>query len=227
MRRGVFSPEQEDEIVLRYARGEGASEIAAALGRSRMAVKGCLLRAGVQLRAQAHQIHIDTVRKNGSLADRLKGLVRENRETGCWEFIGTPDPQTGYGNTSLFGRRVSIHRLAWLAYIGPIPEGWLVCHHCDNRVCANPEHLFIGTPSDNINDAKRKGRLLSGVKRSLLNRGERAPHAKLTWTKVREIRAALAAGKSRFELAEQYGVHHTNIHHIGMGKTWREGEWRP
>lgn len=223
MSRDVFSREQEDEIIRRYLEGEGAMEVARAFGRSRTAVKNLLQRNGVALRERLLQIHIDTIRLHGSLADRLKSLVRENKDTGCWEFIGSPDPQTGYGNTTLWRRRISIHRLAWMAYVGFIPEGYVVCHHCDNRLCGNPEHLFVGTPSDNANDAKRKGRLLSGTKRSLLHRGERAAQAKLTWTKVREIRARLAAGASRFDLAKEFGVHHTNIHHIQLGKTWKEG----
>ena len=80
--------------------------------------------------------------------------------TGCWEWAGARD-KDGYGQTPpLDGRSgaVRAHRLAWTLTNGPIPKGLLVCHHCDNPACINPDHLWLGTSTDNNRDRERKGR---------------------------------------------------------------------
>lgn len=77
---------------------------------------------------------------------------------GCmfWEFGKT---STGYGKVNIEGVNMKAHRAAYMLTQGNIPDGLDVCHTCDNPSCINPVHLFLGTPSDNLQDASRKGKL--------------------------------------------------------------------
>lgn len=78
--------------------------------------------------------------------------------SGCWEYLGGRSSR-GYGHCQFERRTVSIHRLSAAVNLGlDLASPLMVCHHCDNPPCFNPEHLFIGTGSDNIRDSVRKGR---------------------------------------------------------------------
>lgn len=93
-----------------------------------------------------------------TLRHRLLSGIRVDAATGCWEWQRYRMPN-GYGKIGDRGVMLYTHRVAYEMFVGPIPAGLLVCHHCDNRRCCNPEHLFTGTESDNAQDALRKGRL--------------------------------------------------------------------
>ncbi|WP_350339401.1 HNH endonuclease signature motif containing protein [Paramicrobacterium chengjingii] len=77
-------------------------------------------------------------------------------ENGCLEWTGAS--VGGYGNIHVNGKSTLTHRLAWELAHGPIPNGMVVCHTCDNPPCCNPEHLFIGTQADNVRDMVSKRR---------------------------------------------------------------------
>lgn len=126
---------------------------------------------------------------------------------GCWEWQAYIRPH-GYGQMGVPGARRTIdaHRVSWMIHYGPIPAGLFVCHHCDNRRCVRPDHLFLGTNADNAADCAAKGRAYSP-------RGEASGNCKLTDEQVAEIRRrykvvhpARRTGCSASELAAEFGV---------------------
>ena len=99
-----------------------------------------------------------------SAEDRLsEGLmeVEGPLSTPCWEWVKSLHSK-GYGQIWFNGKLWLVHRLSWFLHNGPIPDGMLICHHCDNRPCGNPTHLFLGTDADNIHDMMTKGRYVNG-----------------------------------------------------------------
>ncbi len=130
----------------------------------------------------------------------------------CWVFTGAPS-FWGYGKFGPRHRVQGAHRFAYETFVGKIPKGIFVCHSCDNRICVNPEHLFLGTPADNMRDMVNKGRSASG---------ERCHLSKLTTKKVAEIRRLyFVENKSQDEIAKMFGVWQTNVSSIVRGCTWK------
>lgn len=81
----------------------------------------------------------------------------------CWEWLGSTSPY-GYGCFCILKKKFRAHRVSWMIHNGCIPEKMFVCHKCDNRKCVRPDHLFIGTPKDNMQDCLKKGRVSNQFK---------------------------------------------------------------
>lgn len=133
----------------------------------------------------------------------------------CEEWTGA-FAGSGYGTRWVAGRgHVSAHRYAWELAHGPIPDGLFVLHHCDNKRCVRVEHLFLGTPADNMHDMDRKGR-----RRVVSTQGEARSDHKLTEVQVREIRAMAAGGMSYRRIALRYPVHASTVERIVRRQRW-------
>lgn len=85
----------------------------------------------------------------------------------CWQWTGLVKPNRPYGYVSKrYDKTIAkwfAHRLAWMfRYNCPVPKGLNCCHTCDNTLCVNPDHIFLGTQKQNLDDARRKGRMYRG-----------------------------------------------------------------
>lgn len=150
--------------------------------------------------------------KRRPLAERFRAKIVVV-EGGCWEWTGSTNP-SGYGELGLGGRHeglVAAHRLSWELHVGPIPDGLWVLHRCDNPPCCNPDHLFLGTRTDNVRDMYAKGR------RGLVDNGRR----KMVEDDVRCARALREAGASIAGLARVFGVRHRTMQCALERLTWR------
>ena len=165
--------------------------------------------------------------------ERFEEQVIPEPMSGCWLWLGAT-AGGGYGSICINGKSVRAHRFSYETYNGPIPDGLFVCHKCDNPPCVNPAHLFVGTQSDNLLDAGRKGRTgmqrypeRSSFHRGVVHRsGEDHTEAKLTKDEVADIRQQRKGGLSTRKLAKLYGVSQTNICLIVNNKTWLDPETR-
>lgn len=142
------------------------------------------------------------------MEERFRKRYVVNPSGGCWDWTGKLNPY-GYALFAEAGEWLIASRVSMALAGKPIPKGRLACHHCDNRKCVNPDHIFSGTPADNSRDMAEKGRGTIGEK----NR-----HAKLSLAQVNEIRADRKT--TARDLAARYGVCSKTIRNYWTGRTW-------
>jgi len=139
-------------------------------------------------------------------------LMRRTRrmQNGCIEWTGAKR-RGGYGELRLHGKLFGAHRFAWELANGPIPNALHVCHRCDNPLCVNPAHLFVGSDADNKADMRRKGRQPFG---------ERNGMCKLSTDVVDEIRRAYEDGNvSQSALGRKYGIAQSHVGRLVRGES--------
>jgi hypothetical protein len=154
-----------------------------------------------------------------TIEDRFWSYVAKSGD--CWEWVGTRRPE-GYGLFWNGERQVRAHRFAWELVNGPIPAGLSLCHSCDNPPCVRPDHLFVGTQRQNLEDMTRKGRRRSRPPVREQN-GSANAMAKLTEEQVAHIKGMAAAGHYHDDIAARFGVTRANVSYVTR-KTWRHVE---
>jgi hypothetical protein len=130
-----------------------------------------------------------------------KKAIKNNE---CWGWIGSL--LSGRGQLYYKGKSIQAHRASWLIYKGEIPEDKWVLHKCDNGICSNPEHLFLGTPADNVIDMIKK---------------DRSPLSILNHEKVIAIRNMINCGVMGKIIAKQFNISPHTVSDIKLNKTWR------
>lgn len=147
---------------------------------------------------------------------RLKQLFEKNviKQEGCWGWRKRP---TTFNYSSLSGgknKTVLGHRISWMIHNGEIPNNLWVLHKCDNPICTNPDHLFLGNHKDNMVDCAQKGR-------RNVNYGVGHYRAKLNDDKVKEIKMLIKNGYSQSHLGNKFNVSPSTIQNIADEKTWK------
>ena len=130
----------------------------------------------------------------------------------CWEWQGKIN-KWGYGETSHNSKTYRCNRLSYIIFKGDIPKGMQVCHTCDNRKCVNPEHLWLGTPKENMQDAVKKNRM---------PREKRNKSSKLTYEQVKDIIRLLENGEKQTNIAKLYNVCQSTISNVKLKLFYKE-----
>jgi hypothetical protein len=159
-----------------------------------------------------------------NLAERFWSKVDKGGD--CWLWTACINNK-GYGDFRVRRQTLAAPRVAYLLEYGEIPDKLHVCHHCDNRCCVNPKHLFVGTNNDNIQDSVRKGRRKGLPRKQYPHGGELSPVSKLTWNQVGEIRSRYRLGESAIRLAKDYQYDLSGLYRILRGETWKDPSYIP
>ena len=150
-----------------------------------------------------------------SMKERFFSKIIKKEDYECWGWRGALC-NGGYGCFTMNKRVKPAHRASWEIHNGPIPKGLWVLHKCDNKICSNPDHLFLGNAKENVHDMISKGRNI---------RGELSCHAKLTSNDIINIRKEyLNKNATYLEISRKYYVNASHIGRIIRKERWNNIE---
>lgn len=148
-----------------------------------------------------------------SFLQKFEDKIFYGSPCGCWYWVGAVN-SGGYGAFGYCGKVMPAHRVSYILFKDHIPDGLNVCHECDNILCVNPFHLFLGTQTDNMRDCVSKGRIKSRT-------GENNNTTKLTDAQVIEIRSLALSGVKEREIIKHFPVKRATINKIIHRKLWK------
>lgn len=125
----------------------------------------------------------------------------------CWEWLGA-EKLNGYGNVRVGSSNMPAHRRSYQLFVGDPKSGFDVCHICDNRCCVNPDHLFLGSRKDNMQDAKLKGRIKHG--------------RHLQKEQVIAVAEMIEGGAKLRVISNQLGIGYGTLSNIKAGRSYKE-----
>ena len=195
---------KEDESIIRgiYPR-YGSKLVATIIDRTTDSVRMRAVKLGVSY-------------EGPTIEERFWDKVDKRGPDECWKWKGDRFNKR-YGRYTFNGLRQGTHRVAWQIENGEIPTDQLVLHTCDNPPCCNPNHLFLGTQDDNVQDCIAKGRFRIGVGAT----GEDHSQTVFTNADIKEIRRLHATGLvPQGTLGKMFNVSRSNIGAIVRGETW-------
>lgn len=142
-----------------------------------------------------------------SLVQFLRNVDQFHDDQACWNWVGA-GKGNGYGHCSMAGASTTAHRKSFMLFYGEIPDGFDVCHSCDNRACVNPNHLFLGTRQENMADAVIRGRTDGGNRKHLRE------------ATVQEVRRQIAKGTPNAIIAKMLDVNRETVRKIKSGQSY-------
>jgi hypothetical protein len=152
--------------------------------------------------ASVHALSSRDAAHDRKVIARLNRHAQRDPKSQCLVWKGGKKGE--YGVIHHQGKTYRAHRLCYIAHNGPIPHGLYVCHVCDNPSCVAIEHLFLGTPRDNVMDMRRKGR----------------GNVKYSEAQIAAVKRRLADGATRMEAAREVGVNFHLVQKISSGRMW-------
>lgn len=162
----------------------------------------------------SRRCHYDWRKGEKGASVRFWSQVKKKSKKECWDWSGSSDPDTIYGQFCINYKNVLAHRYSMELFLGrKLLSEELVLHSCDRPGCVNPHHLFLGSYQDNTNDMMEKGRHKTPI-------GENHPGAKLTKEDVILIRRKCAMGVSKHKIAKRFGIHPNYVLNIFKRKVW-------
>jgi hypothetical protein len=141
-----------------------------------------------------------------------KSIFIPNKKDDCWIWISSKQPD-GYGRFYFDNRLIQASRISYWLRHGDLDQQKLICHHCDNPCCVNPDHLFLGTYKDNNDDMTKKNRAVYVF-------GQDVGNSKLKSEDIIKIISLVNSGISRNKVALIFGVSRTQVQRIVLGKNW-------
>ena len=147
------------------------------------------------------------------LASRFWAKVEIKGLLDCWLWTGCKHSD-GYGHIRDGRKVMSAHRIAWELVYGSIPTGQYICHHCDVPACVNPNHLFIGSQKDNMDDMNAKGR-------GNYLKGEQNGFSKLTEENVLAIRSLGKQDLKHADIAKRFSIQRSQVSAIMTRRAWK------